>query len=77
MVYSPISKLTAIVNWKTLGNALNLSSFLGLMGWFRDLIKDYAKIEQLLRDLIREVEPPEKFTKTVYHRVMANHTLEG
>ena len=35
-----LSKLTAIVNWKTPGNALNLSSFLGLTGWFQDLIKD-------------------------------------
>ena len=61
-----LSKLTAIVNWKRLDSALNLLSFLGLTGWLRDLIKDYARIEQPLRDLIREVELPDKFTKTVY-----------
>ena len=44
-VQPDLSKLTAIVNWKTPMNALNLSSFLGLTAWFRDLIKDYAKIE--------------------------------
>ena len=76
-VQPDLSKLTAIVNWKRLENALNLSSFIGLTGWFRDLIKDYAKIEQPLRDLIREVELPEKYSKTVYRRIMANHTLEG
>ena len=58
-------------------NALNLSLFLGLTGWFHHLIKDYAKIKQLPRNLIREVELPEKFSKTVYHHVMTNHTLEG
>ena len=76
-VQPDLTKLTAIVNWKRPTNALNLSSFLGLTGWFRDLIKDYAKIEQPLRNLIREVELPEKFSKTVYHRVMTNHALEG
>ena len=75
-VQPDLSKLTAIVNWKTPANALNLSSFLGLTGWFRDLIKDYAKIEQPLRDLIREVSLPEKYSKTVYRRIMANHTFE-
>jgi transposase InsO family protein len=76
-VQPDLSKLTAIVNWKVPENALNLSSFLGLTGWFRDLIKDYARIEQPLRDLIREVEIPEKCSKTVYRRVMANHLLKG
>ena len=57
-VQPDLSKLTAIVNWRTPKTALNLASFLGLMGWFRDLIKDYAKIEMPLRDLIREVVLP-------------------
>ena len=72
-----LSKLTAIVNWRRPENALNISLFLGLTGWSRDLIKNYAKIEQPLRDLIREVALPEKYSKTVYRRVMANHMLEG
>ena len=58
-VQPDLSKLTAIVNWKTPETALNLASFLGLTGWFRDLIKDYAKIETLLRNLIREVDLPD------------------
>ena len=33
-VQPDLSKLTAIVNWKTPESALNLSSFLGLTGWF-------------------------------------------
>ena len=76
-VQPDLSKLTAIVNWKRPDSALNLSSFLGLTGWFHDLIQDYARIEQPLRDLIREVELLDKFTKTVYRYVMANHRLEG
>ena len=36
----------------------------------------YAKKEQPLRDLLREVELPEKCTKSVYRRVMANHKLK-
>lgn len=72
-----LSKLTAIVNWRTLESALNLASFLRLMGWFRDLIKDYTKIEKPLRDLIREVDLPDKYSKTVYQRIMTNHLLKG
>ena len=76
-VQPDLSKLMAIVNWKRPENALNLPSFIGLIGWFQDLIKDYAKIEQLLRDLIRELKLPEKYSKRVYRRIMANHMLEG
>jgi len=68
-VQPDLSKLMAIINWKTPSNTLNL--------WFRDLIKDYAKIEQPLRDLIREVDLPEKCLKTVYHQIMANHIFKG
>jgi len=71
-----LSKLTAIINWKTPETALNLMSLLGLTGWFRDLIKDYAKIETPLRDLLREVNLPEKYSKTVYRCIMANHDLK-
>ena len=74
-VQPDLSKLTAIVNWKSPENVLNLSWFLGLTGWFRDLIKDYAKIEMQLQNLIREVELPEKISKTVYWFIMAGHSL--
>lgn len=75
-VQPDLSKLTAIVNWKTPENALALVGFLGLTGWFRDLISGYAKKEQPLRDLLRDVDLPGKYTKTVYRRVMANHKLK-
>jgi RNase H-like domain found in reverse transcriptase len=71
-----LQKLTAIVNWKTPENATALAGFLGLTGWFRDLIKGYAKKEQPLRDLLREVELPEKYSKSVYRRIMSNHCLK-
>ena len=65
-VQPDLKKLTTIVNWKTPENATALAGFLGLTGWFRDLIVGYARKEQPLRDLLREVELPEKYTKTVY-----------
>ena len=75
-VQPDLKKLTAIVNWKIPENATALAGFLGLTGWFRDLIKGYAKKEQPLRDLLREVELPDKYTKTVYRRIMANYKLK-
>jgi hypothetical protein len=75
-VQPDLKKLTAIVNWKTPENATALAGFLGLTGWFRDLIRGYAKKEQPLRDLLREVELPEKYTKTVYRRIMTNHIFK-
>jgi hypothetical protein len=71
-----LKKLTAIVNWKIPETATALAGFLGLTGWFRDLIKGYAKKEQPIRDLLREVDLPENFTKTVYRRIMANYSLK-
>ena len=75
-VQPDLSKLTAIVNWKIPADMLALVGFLGLTGWFRDLILGYAKKEQPLRDLLRKVDMPEKHTKTIYRRVMANHKLK-
>lgn len=65
-VQPDLKKLTAIINWKMPENAMALAGFLGLTGWFHDLIRGYAKKEQPLRDLLREVELPEKYTKTIY-----------
>ena len=75
-VQPDLKKLTAIVNWKIPENGSALAGFLGLTGWFRDLIAGYAKKEQPLRDLLRGVDLPEKYTKTVYRRVMANYSLK-
>ena len=75
-VQPDLSKLTAIVNWKIPEDTLALVGFLGLTGWLRDLISGYAKEEQPLCDLLREVDMLEKHTKMVYHQVMANHKLK-
>ena len=75
-VQPDLSKLTAIVNWKVPEDALALVGFLGLTGWFRDLVLGYAKKEQPLRDLLRKVDMPDKHTKSVYRRVMSNFKLK-
>ena len=75
-VQPDLKKLTAIVNWKTPENAAGLAGFLGLTGWFRDLIRGYAKKEQPLRDLLKKVEIPEKYTKTTYQRIMSDFKLK-
>jgi transposase InsO family protein len=75
-VQPDLQKLTAIVNWKIPENATALAGFLGLTGWFRDLIPGYAKKEQPLRDLLRNVELPEKYTKTIYRWIMSNFKLK-
>ena len=74
-VQPDLKKLTAIVNWKTPEDAAALAGFLGLTRWFRDLIAGYAKRAKPLQDLIRQVELPEKYTKSVYRRIMTNHKL--
>jgi hypothetical protein len=69
------AKLTAIVEWQTPQNALNLSSFLGLTSWFRDLIKGYASKEKVLRDLISEVHIPAGSGKATWQCLMRTHQL--
>ena len=76
-VQPDLAKLTVVVNWKQPDTALNLLSFLGLTGHFRDLIKGYAKIEGPLRDLIKQVDIPKPISKTTYRRAMTNHKLAG
>jgi hypothetical protein len=71
-----LKKLTAIINWKIPKNATALAGFLGLTGWFRDLVSGYAKKEQPLHDLLRKVEVPENYTKTIYRRIMSDFKLQ-
>ena len=75
-VQPDLNKLTAIVNWKIPEDALALAGFLGLTGWFCDLILGYAKKEQPLHDLLRSVDMLEKYTKTIYRRIMTNYKLK-
>ncbi|VDC07025.1 unnamed protein product [Peniophora sp. CBMAI 1063] len=74
-VLPDLAKLTAIVEWPVPATAFNLASFLGLTGHFRDLIRDYARIEGPLRDLLAMVDLPVPYTESIYKRVMTAHLL--
>ena len=71
------AKLTAIVDWPQPPNALNLYSFLGLTAHFRDLIKGYALIEKPLRDLLKEVNLPPGYSKSLWRSIHEKHTFDG
>jgi transposase InsO family protein len=76
-VLPDLAKLTAVVDWKQPATALNLVSFLGLTGHFRDLVKGYARIEGPLRNLLNAITLPQPCTKTTYRRIMGTHSLES
>jgi len=71
------AKLTAVVDWQTPKDLLNLSRFLGLTGYYRDLIKGYAKIAQPLTDLIRAVHIPKNAGKSAYRNAMRKFNMEA
>ena len=71
-----LTKLTAIVDWKTPTDLQSLGSFLGLAGYFQSLIKGYASIAQPLSDLVRKVELPKLKGKATYTRAMNGYSLE-
>jgi hypothetical protein len=60
------TKLTAVVDWRQPPDLLNLSSFIGLAGYFHDLIKGYARIAQPLTNLIWNADIPKGAGKSVY-----------
>jgi hypothetical protein len=70
-----LTKLTAVVDWKTPEDLQNLSAFLGLTGYFRSLIKGYAVLAQPLTDLIRNLQLPKLKGKAAYNRAMKGHSL--
>ncbi|TFY74694.1 hypothetical protein EWM64_g9318 [Hericium alpestre] len=74
-VLPDLTKLTAIVNWPQPANALNLMSFLGLTGHFRNLIKNYTKVEQPLRDLLQGANLPTPCSKATYRQILQEYTL--
>jgi len=71
------TKLTAVVDWRQPPHLLNLSSFLGLTGYFRDLIKGYAKIAQPLTDLVRSAVVPKDAGKAAYRAALRKVKLEN
>ena len=72
------TKLTAIIDWHQPLHSLNLSSFLGLTGYFCDLIKSYTRLAQPLTNLIWVANVPKNAGKSAYrsalHRVNLEHT---
>ena len=54
---------------------LNLFHFLGLTGYFRDLIKNYPRIAQPLSDLFRGVDIPKGASKAAYHTALSKMKL--
>lgn len=49
---------------------MNLASFVGLTGYFRDLIRNYTRIEGPLRNLLKSVPLPPNYTKSTYRKAM-------
>jgi hypothetical protein len=71
-----LTKLTAVIDWEKPQDLQNLGVFLGLTGYFCNLIKGYTKIAQPLTDLVKAAEIPHKRGKGVYCSAMCHHTLE-
>jgi len=61
-----LTKLTAVVDWKTPHDLQNLGAFLGLTGYFRSFIKGYSGIARPLTDLARSLELPKVKGKAAY-----------
>jgi len=69
-------KLTAVADWLQPPHLLNLSSFLGLTGYFRDLVKGYARLAQPLTDLLRAAGVPKDAGKSAYWAALRRFNLE-
>ncbi|TFY74871.1 hypothetical protein EWM64_g9142, partial [Hericium alpestre] len=76
-VLPDLTKLTAIVDWPQPADALNLMSFLGLTGHFRDLIRNYTKVERSLRDLLQGANLPTPCSKSMYRRILQDYKLSS
>jgi Reverse transcriptase (RNA-dependent DNA polymerase)/RNase H-like domain found in reverse transcriptase len=76
-VLPDLTKLTAVVDWRQPTTTLNLVSFLGLTGHFRDLIKAYVCMKGPLRDLLTRVPLPQPCTKSSYRQVMGTYHLDN
>jgi hypothetical protein len=72
-----LSKLTVIINWSQPQDASHLEGFLGLCGYFHDLIKGYSAMEKPLHDLLRAVSIPKGVGKQTYQRIICNYKLEA
>lgn len=70
-----LTKLTAVVSWERPTNIQNLASFLGLTGYFRTLVKGYAKLAKPLKDLENELIMPKQGGRQAYRRAAVGHSL--
>src|SRR5882762_2977699 len=64
------TKLTAVVEWCQPPDLLNLSHFLGLTGYFCDLVKGYSRIAQPLTNLIQGAAVPKDAGKAAYRAAL-------
>lgn len=65
-IHLNLSKLTAIVDWKTPTDLQNLGAFTGITGYFRTLIKGYSTMAQPLTDLAKGLDVPKGKGKVAY-----------
>lgn len=68
-------KVDAVVRWEQPPDLLNLSSFLGLTGYFRDLIPGYANTARPLTDLLRRAGLNKTMGKQAYRNALKNFKL--
>jgi hypothetical protein len=72
-----LAKLTSIIDFLQPQDMLALSSFLGLTGHFRDLVKNYSLEEGPLWNLLEGVMIPPGCSKQVYRSTMRAYKLHG
>jgi hypothetical protein len=74
-----LAKIAVVAEWLVPQNLLELMHFLGLTGYFRSLIKDYARIAAPLTDMLRNLDKPPpsvKGGKHKYRQFLRDHRLE-
>ena len=49
-------KVAGVLNWSVLKTVRDVRKFLGLANYYRRFVKDFAKLAQLLNNLIRKEE---------------------
>jgi len=74
-----LAKIAVVAEWHIPNNLLELMRFLGLTGYFRSLIKDYAHIAAPLTDMLCNLDAPPfnvKGGKRKYKQLLRERKLE-